>query len=332
MAIFKRQSAARRTTYKSVAPVPSKAPSSPPLPVAAPAKDAALRTMLIATIPALLVGIVLAGLAFKLTGEVTARNDTQRTELDSQRTKLTERSVELDSRKTDLDARRTDLNAFANQIAQDAQQAQREANKMQAKLGTESGINERRRADIEEKRQKIETIRLTAEIVKARNNLIPNLAVNCTYTPAPIKRGKIPIDCTATNNGEHRVTYKLSLHIQDKYTKKRIDKAIKTLEGSLINTLPAKVSGGGTVFFEIEDEYKWNKDQNYELLVQFEAQTDLKVVANVRLLAKGLVDEKDLDEMAKQTYTLVINYSDVRSPELTFEKLLEKLNIDPDTP
>lgn len=263
-------------------------------------------------LPSLITGIVVTWFSYQLTGKI---------------------QLDLEARKSDIEARKAAANDQANalgeisaKIAEATQRAQQTAYDTQKELGfqsskieaarlsmqqisTKSTIeNERRRADIEEKRQKIETIRLASEIVKAQNELIPILTIACQRTHLWIE--SITVSCKQINNGIYKVQtnfYAFELVSKDDDT--LIPDGIKKLQGNRFNTMPAKVSASNEFLLELSDSAKAKVHANtsIKLKIMARATTDEKAVLNLKKLGGDIVDAQDLERLAEQGYTNTID-------------------------
>ncbi len=272
-----------------------------------------IKPILVALIPTLCVGLLVAWFGFKLTGEVNSATEARKVDIEALKANTEIRKAEIEQRKADTEERRITLTEISNKIASAAQQAQKDAFETQRKLGLQSGVNEARRTDLEEKRQKIEAIKLAAEIVRAQNDLIPRVTVECKSTSADLTPkniygattpsnnfapSKLDIICRYINNGVYRVY--LSIIGVELYSGTNKDPVKGALVESTMprgtNSMPAGAKSSNSFTIEFTELGKSTENKNIRITTKFD--TDKNAVDGLRVLGEGIVNDTNLNMLS----------------------------------
>lgn len=230
---------------------------------------------------------------------------------------------QLENRKQEQDEKFTQLRL---QLDQAKKQSQDESNLTQKTLGQQSTLIEqaklaiqerstkssieydRRKADVEEKRQKIETIRLAGEIIRAQASLAPSVSVECDVlkraTPfgmEPLRSvdGTLSVGCRSTNAGHHKVNIQITgvlIYSGTNPTPIQDGLVANYFVGSARNSMP--VGGKSSNEFTVKISQPAKSLPSKTMKVNFLFETDPRAVKSLKSLAEGIVDSKDIDEIA----------------------------------
>lgn len=217
----------------------------------------------------------------------------------------------IERARTDISAQTVALEKIKVDIAMSAQKtaesvAKIDAARLDQERQSASTIErlESNKILVEDKKRRIEQIRLTPEIIKLSDDLRPKITILCDGSNSDNKTVKLT--CNFKNNGAQRVRiHPKSVGMLDK-NQKEIDKAIIKIDAAM-NTIPSGGTGSDTYTVALTSIGEMVKQPIYR--INFDATTDQQAINLTRRLAGGHIPEAELKELSQQNYTILLHFN-----------------------
>lgn len=260
------------------------------------------RTAVAVTLIAAIGSFALAYLNYKLTGESLLLIAQQSAALDARRTAAIEEGQKTAALMAEFDKTRTELLKQSGVLAQAQYQ-------LQQRIADASKMNEGKRTGIEEKRLRAESVRLSADIEKGTNGLVPLIDHSCRISR---QQGQfMRLDCNFANKGAHRVTVSaIDIKLADGF-KNEITNSVIRFVNDRAPMIPPGRSGAGVYDVYLSND-AWRM-QSMTLLLVLKYETDPRAVERFRGSAQEFVSDRDLIDLPRSLQELRLSWMDFAS-------------------
>lgn len=253
------------------------------------------RTSIIVAVVAATTALASVLFTYYFTDRVRTQISVQTLALETIKVEISKAAQQTANNAVAIDAARLELLKQATQFDETRLVLQKQATNidgarfnLQRQIAVTTNHNDSKITEIEDKRRKADEIRLASELSKAKSELIPVLAFNCSTEKFTLRLVKI--HCNFKNNGLHKISITPEKYnLVDSITQKIVDDAIDKVENADQNWLPAGVTGSNT--YDVYLTEKGDKLKNRTISVKVKAQTDELVVDELRKIADGKINE-----------------------------------------